>query len=151
MVIKKDRTVEDDPFFIADPETLHMSGCSGGHDPTVIACLSWTTHSQTVPGVAPGLVPVSPRMPPGAQPMPILVGDTVIFKIHDDPPVYRPLLVIHVVSPTEVDGELFLSYAVDWAYDWPKQNLFVQLNETNRIRQIGSAMFGEEVGQWRPR
>jgi hypothetical protein len=65
----------------------------------------------------------------------------------------RQLQCVERVPRTAVDqvaGDLFLNPATDWAYEWVRQNLFVQLTQANRIVPVKLAWRGLKMGQCRP-
>jgi hypothetical protein len=76
------------------------------------------------------------------------VGDIVLFLIHEDPPVWRPLLV---VAETEdgLTGELFLDPDEDRSAEWVQKNMFYLPQRETRTVAVYRVVRGDGLGQWR--
>lgn len=110
---------------------------------------------ESVPDVALRLDAVSSAegiVAPPAVPK-VAAGDIVLFRISEDDTaeVLRPILLNSVdhLHGGLISGNLFLDPDIDWSCAWPRENMFTQLTDANRILAVYEVQFGMEMGKWR--
>lgn len=77
-----------------------------------------------------------------------LIGEIVLFKVHDSPEVLRPLLVVSEKEGA-VSGELFLDWEEDRQALWLQKNMFYLPHKEMRQMPIYGVSRGGKLGQWR--
>ena len=79
-----------------------------------------------------------------------MIGEIVLFRIHEDPPIDRPLLVVADHSGI-LSGELFLDWDPDRAALWVQKNSFFAPHPGSRTMEVREIHAGTALGQWHPR
>lgn len=79
-----------------------------------------------------------------------LVGEIVLLRIHDDPLIERPLLVV-ADKNSVLSGELFLDWEEDCQAEWIQKNMFYRPSRELRTTTVYKIPSGSGLGQWRKR
>lgn len=79
-----------------------------------------------------------------------MIGEIVLFRIHEDPPIDRPLLVVSDQG-SSLSGELFLDWDPDRAALWVQKNSFFAPHQGTRTMEVRQVAFGLGLGQWHKR
>lgn len=79
-----------------------------------------------------------------------MIGEIVLFRIHEDPPIDRPFLVIADQSGS-LSGELFLDWEPDRAALWVQKNSFFAPHRDMRTMEVKQVQPGFGLGQWHRR
>ena len=78
------------------------------------------------------------------------VGEVVLLRIHDDPLLERPLLVVSDKDGV-LSGELFLDWEKDCQAEWIQKNMFYRPSKELRMMVVYGVSSGGGLGQWRKR
>lgn len=79
-----------------------------------------------------------------------MIGEVVLFRIHEDPVVDRPLLVVTDKSGI-LSGELFLDWEEDRPTLWIQKNAFYMPHKDLRTLPVQGVHAGHGLGEWHRR